>query len=403
MHKKRILVMCSLDPQSDPRPNRMIHWLKSRYDLTVIGGAHIQLEGVRSFALFQTDKEYGDSSFAKLKMIGEKYFFYLFRYSFFLLFKQYEEILWGKFNRMRTICEEISKEDFDLIISHEITLMPLAFDIKGNKETKVMLDAKEFYPRNFDDSLRWRLVTKPLNEFLCEKYLHLCDKIITVSDGLAQEYANEYGVQSEVIMSLPISYALEPVRNDNEPIKIIYHGYANSSRKTELMIELMDFVDERFTLDLMLANSNTDKYWHKINNLAKTRDNVRVIPPVAMHEIVSFTNSYDIGLFLCPPTNFNLKYALPNKLFEFIQARLAVAIGPSIEMKKIISEYDCGIASEGFEPNSLAKELNLLTLEELAYYKQQAHEAAQVLNAGTNKILVDRIVSSLLLTERKNI
>ena len=259
-----------------------------------------------------------------------------------------------------------------------------------------MLDAREYYPKNFDDSLRWRILTKPINEYLCDNYLHRCDQIITVSDGLAKKYTEEYRIRCpEVVMSLPYSYSLEPVKNESDKIRIIYHGNANPSRKTEVMVEMMDFVDKRFTLDLMLMKSNP-KYWNKIKDMVKGRNNVRVIPPVAVQEIIPFINSYDIGIFLCPPTNFNLKYALPNKLFEFIQARLAIAIGPSIEMQKIVTEYDCGIVSKSFEPRSLAEEINQLTPEKLTYYKEQSHKAAQELHADVNKEKVQHIVQKLL-------
>ena len=223
-----------------------------------------------------------------------------------------------------------------------------------------------------------------------------CDKIITVSDGIRKQYEEDLKVNDiTVVASLPDYYDLSPTKIDDK-IRIIHHGLANSSRKTSVMVEMMDYTDKRFTLDLMLANSKNDRYWHKINNMAKIRDNVRVISPVAMQKIVPYTNSYDIGLFLCPPTNFNLKYTLPNKFFEFIQARLAVAIGPGIEMAKIVSKYDCGIVAKDFEPRSLAKELNLLTFEKLAYYKQQSHKAADELNANTNQQKILRMVRDLL-------
>lgn len=149
----------------------------------------------------------------------------------------------------------------------------------------------------------------------------------------------------------------------------------------------------------MLVNSKSDTYWRKIKKMADKRGNVRLIPPVKLREIVPFTNSYHIGVFLVPPSNFNLEFTLPNKFFEFIQARLVVAIGPSIEMSKLVKKYDCGIISENFTPHSLAQKLNKLTPEKIIYYKKQSHKAAQVLNADTNKIYVNKIIASLLTDE----
>ena len=394
--QKKVLILCASDPNEDQRPNRMIHWLKSNYDLTVVGGAPLQLEGIKSFVLNKSTSNNNSSFWNSFKKNAKKYSFRAIRYLFFLLFRRHEDILWSQFNYSKTIRDELSKENFDIIISHDLILMPLAFAIKGNKQTKIMLDAREFYPR-VDSSLRWRILTKPIYDHLCHKYLHRCDKIITVSEGLAREYSKEYGIQADIIMSLPFYHNLEPNSLSGNKIKIIYHGHASSFRKTELMIEMMDFVDERFSLDLMLANPSSDKYLHKINLLTKNRDNVQVVSPVSMKEIIPFTNLYDIGLYLAPSVNFNMKYMLPNKLFEYIQARLVVAIGPSVEMQKIVKKYDCGIISKDFEPRSLAEKLNQLTSEKLLYYKEESHKTAQKLNADTNKILINEILFSLLI------
>jgi hypothetical protein len=176
---------------------------------------------------------------------------------------------------------------------------------------------------------------------------------------------------------------------------MIHHGAAVSSRRNEVMLEMMNYVDERFTLDLMMVVGNV-KYYDKITSLARKRKNVRIVPPVPMQEIIPATNRYDIGLFLVPPTTFNLQYTLPNKFFEFIQARLAVAIGPSVEMCKIVQKFNCGVVSKDFTPRSLANELNQLTPEKIMEFKQHSHVAARELNAEVNGKRVREIVHGLL-------
>jgi hypothetical protein len=91
------------------------------------------------------------------------------------------------------------------------------------------------------------------------------------------------------------------------------------------------------------------------------------------------TRDYEIGMFLLEPTNFNYLHALPNKFFEFIQARLAIAIGPSPEMARLVKEHDLGVVAQDFKPQSLANALRVLTPEKVAQFKQNAHRAADVL------------------------
>ncbi|HET9910266.1 MAG TPA: hypothetical protein VFQ13_00180, partial [Anaerolineales bacterium] len=178
-------------------------------------------------------------------------------------------------------------------------------------------------------------------------------------------------------------------------IRMIHHGSTGRSRKTEIMLEMMAYVDERFTLDLMMV-SRDPKYWNKIVSLAKKRKNIRIVPPVPMQEIIPTITRYDIGLYLARPTNFNVKYMLPNKLFEFIQARLVVAIGPSIEMSKVVKKFNCGVVSKDFDPRSMANELNRLTTEKIMEFKQHSHEAASELNADVNARRIKEIVRDLM-------
>ena len=90
-------------------------------------------------------------------------------------------------------------------------------------------------------------------------------------------------------------------------------------------------------------------------------------------------------MYLLPPTSFNTQHALPNKFFEFIQPRLAIAIGPSPEMAKIVEAHDCGVVARDFEPKSLANCLLKLDYNKINHYKCQSHRIARKLSAEQNR------------------
>ena len=91
--------------------------------------------------------------------------------------------------------------------------------------------------------------------------------------------------------------------------------------------------------------------------------------------------AYDVGLFVLPPVNFNYRFALPNKLFEFIMAGLAVAIGPSPEMARVVIDHGCGIVAADFAPATIAARLNALSADAIDAFKRRSLDAARVLNA----------------------
>ena len=97
-------------------------------------------------------------------------------------------------------------------------------------------------------------------------------------------------------------------------------------------------------------------------------------------------------LFLLEPTNFNYLHALPNKFFEFIQARLAVAIGPSPEMEQLATGHGFGIVAPSFEPQELAARISSLSAQDIERLKHRADRASYELHTGrSTEILLSEV------------
>jgi hypothetical protein len=115
-----------------------------------------------------------------------------------------------------------------------------------------------------------------------------------------------------------------------------------------------------------------------------------------MTELPRFLNRYDAGIYLLPPNNFNNRYSLPNKFFEFVQARLAIVVGPSPEMAAQVRRHSMGVVAEDFRPESFARAITRLDRAGIARYKAQAHLAARELcferSAETLSAVIDRML-----------
>jgi glycosyltransferase involved in cell wall biosynthesis len=215
----------------------------------------------------------------------------------------------------------------------------------------------------------------------------------TVCQTIADAYEKETGIKPVVLTSAPDFEDLRPRLLDERErvIRLIHHGVAGRSRRIENMIKAMDDLDGRFELSLMLVESDPS-YLRYLKRIAQRNPRIRFLPPVPMRTLPTYLNQFDIGVFPIEPTNFNYRYTLPNKLFEFIQARLAIAIGPSPEMARIIREYDLGVISEDFSPETFARSLSTLDAEKINYYKLRAHRIARMMSAERNKeILLDLV------------
>ena len=95
-------------------------------------------------------------------------------------------------------------------------------------------------------------------------------------------------------------------------------------------------------------------------------------------------------------TNFNNYSTIPNKFYEFIQARLMIAICPSIELEKIIDKYQLGIYTITYDYREMSDRLNALDSRDVSLFKSNSHKCARELSSEKNKRTIKKIVDKLL-------
>lgn len=123
---------------------------------------------------------------------------------------------------------------------------------------------------------------------------------------------------------------------------------------------------------------------------------VTFLDPVAPDRIVSRIAPFEMGFYLLRPTNYNNSVALPNKVFDFIHAGLAVCVGPSPGMAAFVREWQCGVVAPSFEPAEVAATLNRLGVDEIRAMRRSARIAAAAINASTEMTKVVELCNRLL-------
>lgn len=273
------------------------------------------------------------------------------------------------------LAADAPRERWDLIVANDVEMLPVAFAL-AQPQTRVLLDAHEYAPREFEDRLHWRVLHQPHKAWLCRAFIPRVHGFVTVCDGIADEYARVFNVRRPLVVpNAPAYQPGEPRPTAAGQVRLVQHGLASRSRRLELTIDLMRHLDARFTLDLMLISGEAG-YIESLRARAGGDPRIRFRDPVPAHTIIAATREYDLGVFLLPPINFNYRFALPNKFFEFIQARLAIAIGPSLEMARLTRAHGLGVIADDFAPETLARALNALDAAAIDRYKHAAHAAA---------------------------
>lgn len=363
-----VLICAVANADGNPRPNRLIQYFKKDCAVTFLG-FNCTIEGVSFFQLTQRKQ-----MFVKVFRILSK----LLRMHKITQFCSY-------------LCPPSLKvSNYDLIVVQDLELLPYIYQ-KGSAK-KVLFDAREFYPKHFENKLLWGVLDEPFQRYLCNSYLPRISYGITVSEGLKKAYKLDFDFDCDVYLSLPRYQTIAPT-DTTHAIKIIHHGTANPARKIEQMIYAMDGVRDGITLDLMLVGNS--KYLEKLNRLVLKRKNVKIIPPVLFEDIVATLNKYDIGLIFFPNATYNLEHCMPNKLFECIQARIGVIASPLQTMKKFIEDESIGIVTKNFYAESLAEVINDLSIEKVESLKKQANCLAKKYSHEENEKLLTNIIDSM--------
>jgi hypothetical protein len=353
-----VLVISFTDLARDPRVNRQILALRRGYDVIAAGGADPQVEDVRFVACPRAARS------AMIKA-GE---------AARLLLGSHEGYYWRQAH-IAAAREKLRAMRADVLIANDIDAVPVALEVA--KGSPVILDAHEYSPGEYE-TLRWRLLKRRYTEHLLRAGLPRIAGMMTVAEGIAREYARNFGVEPVVVHNAPAYHDLSPTPARPGAIRMIHHGNAMRARRIEHMLEVMRSLDDRFTLDLMLIPADPG-YLASLKRAAAHDKRIRFLDPVPMRELVRFANAYDVGLYLLEPSSFNNLHALPNKFFEFVQSRLAVAIGPSPEMAALAERHGFGVVARDFLPLSLARALSALDAGRINDMKARAHAAAREL------------------------
>jgi hypothetical protein len=372
----RALVLSFSNLGTDPRVHRQISLLVKRFEVVAAGHAAPAVPGVRFCPV--PPQHWPGAARAAAALL--------------LKLGRFEQAYWSS-RSVRAALAALEGERFDLVVANDILALPLALRLRGG--AKLLFDAHEYAPLEFEESWKWRFFLRRYNEYLCGRYVPQADAATTVCEGIAQEYRRVYGVSMTIVHNAPPYQDLRPQDGTSGPIRLVHHGGAIPSRQLETMIEAMRHLDERFSLDFVLVPS-VPGYLDRLRAMASGNPRIRFLQPVPMHELPRFLNRYDAGIYLLPPNNFNNRFSLPNKFFEFVQARLAIVVGPSPEMAALVKRHDMGVVAEDFTPTSFARAVSGLDHPRIARYKAQAHlaarelcfeRAAEVLTAAIDRML----------------
>lgn len=296
---------------------------------------------------------------------------------------------------VRFALDALHDRSFDLVVANDARVLALAHAVAHG--APVWADLHEWAPEERTHVLSWRLLVAPFMRHLCARYLPLSAASSTVCTPIAELYLRDFGVLPVVVRNANPWQPLTPTAVIDDRVRLVHSGAAVHGRSLETMIDAVLALDERFTLDLFLVPANDGGAYHR-SLVARAAGSDRVVfhAPVPPDALPATLNAYDVGVFVIPPTHTNARLTLPNKFFDFVQARLGIVVGPTIEMQRLVELHGLGVVAQGFTVDDTVRALSTLTAERIRAFKAASSTASRELSFETDAAVMRGLVQPLL-------
>jgi glycosyltransferase involved in cell wall biosynthesis len=384
-HDHSICIIAFSTIRNDARVLRQIKYLLPHYDVIVVGFGDPQEEWPTRHPIrwYPVDTPGSSSPESFLSRIWRRALNSLIlilgrcRPSF------YERWYWSK-RHHRQALEYAIQSHCDALLANDWEALPVAVEVATRTGAKLVFDSHEYAPLEFGNRPPWRFFFRPAIVHFLRSCSCQIDASVAAWPAISERYKQEFGLEPLVLLNTPESVALREKPVDFNHVRLVHHGVAIRGRGLENMIKVLAASHPRFRLHFILINRDPG-YLDELKGLVEKWAPGRIVfeDPVRPEKIVNRISEYEIGFYLLAPTNFNNRMSLPNKLFDYIAAGLAVCIGPSQSMAEIVRQYGLGWVAPSFEPKDVTETLNQITYDQLLDRRLASRETAKKFNAAT--------------------
>ncbi len=237
---------------------------------------------------------------------------------------------------------------YDAVLSNDLDSLVGSSLASFFKHKPVVYDSHEYFTELPE------LVGRPFKRWIWlvaeRMFLPHVKASYTVCKSLADIYSEKYGRPFGVVRNVPYSLP-KPAVADRRNV-VMYQGALNLGRGIELMIDAMKYLPE---CELVIAGSgDVEADLRKRASSQTEGGKVVFLGRLSPDELHKKTLEAKVGLSLEEDLGLNYHYALPNKLFDYIQARVPVIVADLPEMRNIVQTYKIGEVLTDRSPQNLA-------------------------------------------------
>jgi len=269
----------------------------------------------------------------------------------------------------------------DTLWSNDLDSLPCNFLYAKFKKIPLVFDSHEYFTEV--PELINRPLTKGFWKFLERLMVPKLKHVLTVSQSIADLFEKEYNINVQLLRNVPLlakqSVDVENLKVEEKKI-IMYQGAVNVNRGIEQMVKAMLHL-ENTILYIAGAGDISDKIKALItsNHLG---EKVKMLGRIPLEKLHNYTVQADLGLSLEEDAGLNYRFALPNKVFDYIQAGIPVLVANLPEMKNLVEHYQVGEIIENHTPEHIASKIKGMLYNQVQnpIWKANTKKAAKELN-----------------------
>jgi glycosyltransferase involved in cell wall biosynthesis len=248
-------------------------------------------------------------------------------------------------------------KNIGMVNIHSLALLPIGVLFKLFYKIVLIYDAHEYET----ETSGLKGIRKQLAKLMEKLLIPFCDRVIVVSDSIADEYHKLYPKlpRPSVVLNTPHYTSMVKKNYFREKFKIaqnqnifLYQGGLSRGRGIETLIDTFQNIDDNNSVIVFMGYGPMELL---IQNVSKECRTIFYHPAVSSDVLLEYTGSADFGILFYENNCLNHYFCSPNKMFEYLMAEIPVIVSNLYEMKRLVNRYELGVVADENTPKGLTK------------------------------------------------
>ena len=300
----------------------------------------------------------------------------------------------------RAIRNTVRRQPADVYLASDLYVLPSLSDAAKRHGGALVFDSRELYAHL--DASAGRPVVRKTWQTLERRYIRRADAVLTINDSIADRLATAYGIaRPTVLPNVPDTpppspsnrLQLELAIPDDGRTLVLYQGLFREGRGLLQLIDAAQSIDS-----VRLAFIGEGPLEPKVTRAAASLgDRACVHPFIPPADLPTFTVGADVGACLIEPLTESLRLSLPNKLFEYLNARVPVLASPLPEIRRVVEAFEVGTLADPNDSGAIVAALHRATSPETrSSWRARIPDAIAAVSPSDTADRFQRLILSLL-------